>query len=991
MKKKMLICFLVIAFCSFGLVLTYKRPIEAKAENITASPILWYDFSDSSNYGKDKMNHYDLMSYSQVPDIITGDKGIKSQNNTFYMNTIANNEDFSDYLKNFSLTLSFKPENAGTSRIVCTGNYSVLDGFVLFYVKEADGKCYLVPDINTSSGLNGQTDGHFKCWKEITDVNTWHTFAASVNSIEKKVMYSLDGEIICEFTYAGDILMENLYQAFSLFGLTHTGGGGSTDFYNGYLDDVRVYDFAMSSDQLKSIRQSEQLSVSDEAEYISSVESITNQYVNSNIQSEFILKSLPSTLTLTGSKGTEKESEIKWVSLKKNGNSGVAYGYILSKEIANVLGVFAFAEIEFSETAELPLILAPAFTENMVLQRNRCRIFGQAGNTEVTVTVDGYEPKSVQCENGDWCIEFNLNTSSTPKTVIISTAKGESVELKNVLIGEVWYCSGQSNMDWNVQETKGYTLEMLTNADYSNLRFMKRTMFSAFEPTMRYSDKWFSPNTFADVSGQSAYATCYALNLASSLKAKEGETVPIGIISAAVGGSGIEQWMSSESIAEAGSRIDTAAGKYDTQYYYGMFYSLKGLQVKGALWYQGEDNVFFTQMYRGQFACYLNDIRELFEDENLPTIVVQLPQFNMIEWAEFRNMQWGLSLDNENVYTVCGIEYGEYADIHPKEDKYQFSARASDVAMKCIYADENASGLSPYPISIYNEDDQIIITLSDNANLHTLYNRKPDGFEIKVGGAWQKADADIINGTIIINGFSGTPTDVRYFYLDNVSKYENGFNYIYNSKSLPVAPFILPVGEKTFNVNISTQNCTVNSDSKFTVEKGKMVSFTVIPAEGYRLKCVTQNGVEIYVSGNNITSSVIMTDSNITVICEKISAEQYFDVTLNKGEKGKVILSSKKVVKGGSISLVIEPNNNYKAVVKVNGNTVTVVDNTVALNNVGGSINIEVEFIAENMTEESGCSSAFGGGLIQIMAFGLISALLFYKKARKYNSFRREK
>ncbi len=978
--KKFLLCLLLslLTVCSVCLFAVGTPTVNAEdSEKTLVKPIINWELNDVNNPGKDKMGNQDLVKYIRDGSVTLGaDRGMKLKNNTLYARADRENLDFSDYLDTFSLSLWFKPESSGTSRILCSGNYSILDGFVLIY--EYNGtNSYLYMDMYSEEGLNGEpgSSGHFTYRVEIENPNEWHFFGMSIDSETKHVYYVLDNKVVGDFYYKGKLLMANSWQSFSLYGLTHTNGGGHTDFFNGYIDDVRIYDVALSDTDLLNLKPGEDLYITTDKETVEEIVTGENTYyLNSEIPASYMYNVLPKTLTVKGNKGSEIQSEIDWYHISKTGNTGIAYGFIHSYEMLNTKGKVAAINLEFNQTEQIPLILAPVFDDNVVLQRNGCNFYGRAGNTSVTVTVEGYEPVTTECNNGDWEVWLDLDASATPLTVTVETGKGEKTVLRNVLIGEVWYCSGQSNMDYNVQQMTGFTRDMLRKADYSNIHFMKRSMYSSFEPYESYTEKWIAPKSVDDIAVQSAFATCFGLQLKERLKAQEGIDVPVGIISAAIGGSGIEQWMSKESIQVAGSRIDNAAGKYDTEYYYGMTYSLKNTTVAGVLWYQGEDNIYYPAMYKKQFKEYVKDMREMFDCENLPVVIVGLPQYNMIEWATFRQVQYELSQENEYVYTACLNEYGDDSDIHPTKDKWQSATRCIELACKHVYNDSMALGNSPYPENIYIENEQIIIELKDGEGLKALYNKRPDGFEVKVGGEWVKANAEILNGKIYISTsqFTGTPTSVRYFHLANTTDYES-FNYVYNGKGLPLWGFELEVNAKKYLVKVESKHGTISVENNIEVVGGSTITFSITPDEGYKVVSVTQNGQSIYTNGYTVTTSTIMRDTQIVVLYEKItlSENKYYTVSINNdNEKGEVKASTEQVAENGSVSFLIVVKEGYEIDrVTVNGNKVNVVNNSFACNNVNINLQVTVTY-KEITTQQGGCKSSVGGG------FGLIALLL---------------
>ncbi|MDY2888022.1 MAG: sialate O-acetylesterase [Candidatus Caccosoma sp.] len=980
MKNKIKAIILVLISVLNAFIMIFNtNTLKAEGENVT-SPIIWYDFNDEANYGKDKVGNENLIIYGDANNIVKGDKGISFKNNTMYAKSISDKNDFSDYLSSFTISLFFKPtSDASTSRILCTGNYQKLDGFVLFLIKNENG-LYLVPDINTTSGINGVSDGHFKYWFLIENVNEWQHFAVSVNSKTNKIIYYLNGNEVANFN--NEVLMKNTDQAFSLFGITHTNGGGHTDFYNGFLDDVRIYDFAMNSTQLSKIKQGTLTDLNINEETISKIEieDANDIVLNSILKDEFVYRQLPKKAIIYSSNNNKKEADILWSSYKNEINKGKAYGYILNSPFINDKGLLVSVEYKISNDAELPLIMSPVFTNNMVLQRGTCRVFGMAGNTSVTVELVGQDKKTVDVKNTTFEIELNLKESIVPTQLIITTLNDEKIVYDNVLVGEVWYCSGQSNMDFNVFQTSGDTLNKLKEANYENIRFMKRSMYSSFEPIDIYTDKWLDAKNFNDVLYMSAFASSFALNLKENLKNQEGKDVPVGIISAAIGGSGIEQWLSKETIKEVGSRINNNEGKYDTEYYYGMNYSVRNTSIRGILWYQGEDNAFYPSMYKKQLKGYVKDMKAIFNNDDLAFIIAQLPQYDINEWVEFRQAQWEASEEIENLYVCCGIDLGEYHDIHPQKDKYLFATRAAQIASKYVYNDKDASGVSPYPTSITYKNNKITIKVSNGLELKSKYKGEIDGFEVLVDGKWMNVKATILNNSIVLDGFNGKASKVRYFNLANTSKYDNkgGFNYIYNKFDLPLAPFNLAVEATKYKVNVSSLHGNVSTTNEFYVEEGKDATIKIDVESGYKIKSVIQDGKEIFINGNIFTTFKINNDSNIIINYEKVKSDNRFNIeVINDNSCGELKLSQNEFASNESIIGLINVKENYEIdYVLVNGNVIEVNNNTFVLNN--ANTNLTIKVVYKEVNNKQGCK-----GFINPQIYLLAVAFLICLKRKE--------
>ncbi|MBO2517016.1 MAG: hypothetical protein CW338_07055 [Clostridiales bacterium] len=374
------------------------------------------------------------------------------------------------------------------------------------------------------------------------------------------------------------------------------------------------------------------------------------------------------------------------------------------------------------------------------------------------------------------------------------TLQGESepcqtVTIKKVLVGEVWLGSGQSNMTLTINEMTGnagrhpeFIEDYKTISNWDMLRFFTYPYGASDEPKQDYSRKmtWsrFSGYTWAaNVSG-------LAVAFASQLQEMLGEDIPVGIIISAVGGSSIEEWLDSETMEELPSHA-AVMNKKDSRFYNGMIHPIQGYAIRGILWYQGEANSPWSSDYRLQFEAYLKLYRGIFRDAQLPCIVMQLPQYTDGHYPAFRQMQWDIMNEDENVYTVCGIDLGDCHNIHPV-DKYPFAGRAAGVAVSEIYGGTPVEGM-PFGISPsitgarYMEEG---ILLETNSSQSLAAPAVIEGFRIRNGSRWQETTACMKDGRIIVDCSGMKPSAISYLQ----DAYFIDMEFVYNEYGLPLAP-----------------------------------------------------------------------------------------------------------------------------------------------------------------------------------------------------------
>lgn len=299
---------------------------------------------------------------------------------------------------------------------------------------------------------------------------------------------------------------------------------------------------------------------------------------------------------------------------------------------------------------ENALELASLFADNMVLQQKTdAAIWGKAkpsGEVSITTSWSKRTYQTVAGDDGNWRTDIKTPKAGGPFTVTV-TSGNETIVLKNVLSGEVWLCSGQSNMQWRM---KAFGPERwkddVDKANYPNIRYCQITQTLALEPQESVGTEWSicSPETAYDYS---AIAFFFGTELHKELD------VPIGLIGVNWGGSSAQAWTSEERLSkefpEFNDKIQTypkiiqesgglyGRGKKAPQginhrvpatLYNGMLKPLMPFAFRGVIWYQGESNVGNAIQYRTLFPAMIEDWRNNWNIGNFPFYYVQIAPFN---------------------------------------------------------------------------------------------------------------------------------------------------------------------------------------------------------------------------------------------------------------------------------------------------------------------------------------------------------------------------
>ena len=378
------------------------------------------------------------------------------------------------------------------------------------------------------------------------------------------------------------------------------------------------------------------------------------------------------------------------------------------------------------------------YTNHMVLQRDvPIRLRGwakpgekvdiQLGDVSVTVKADA---------SGVWgAILPKQEANSTGQTLVFKPSN--TIVLEDILVGEVWLCSGQSNMEWRVSQAANPQQE-IANANHPMIRFFdvpKHVKQNEPQEDAQESEwKICSPET---IGGFSAVGYFFGRELQKELN------IPIGLIGANWGGQRIEPFTPPIGFKQVPSLEDYVkdldAGKFKggaTQIYNGMVAGLAPYSVKGAIWYQGESNAGDGLRYNYLKEALVKGWRSVFQNDDLSFYWVQLADFRPeveqpgeSDWAELREAQTMTMAKLPNTGQAVIIDIGEGKDIHPRNKV--------DVGMRLArWALANEYGLqipfrSPEYQSMEASGNQIILSFAN------------------VNGGWRPFDTNELQGFTI--------------------------------------------------------------------------------------------------------------------------------------------------------------------------------------------------------------------------------------------------
>lgn len=442
--------------------------------------------------------------------------------------------------------------------------------------------------------------------------------------------------------------------------------------------------------------------------------------------------------------------------------------------------------------------LPSLFADHMVLQRGLAvPVWGTVGpNQEVTIDIAGKTAKAKADGSGQFMVKLPaLEYGGNAVTMTIKAGEDKLV-LTDVLIGDVWVASGQSNMEWTVAQSSEPE-KVAKEADHPNIRLFTFPRITLLKPTKEVHGKWevCSPETVKDFS---AVAYHFGREVYESQKA------PVGLIVNAWGGMPVESFITEETIKSDPAfkplldKKEAAKEPQDSSLasnlYNGMVHPLIPFAIKGAIWYQGESNAPRAEQYRTLFPALITDWRKQWGQGDFPFIWVQLPNFKQrktepadSDWAELREAQ-SMALKLPNTAQAVIIDIGEANDIHPK-NKHDVGKRLALAAQRIAYGKNDVVHSGPVFDSMKIEGDQARLKFLHADGLHAR-GGELKGFAIAgedkkfVDKQFVWADAKIEGDSVIVSAEGvEKPVAVRYGWADNPEV------NLYNGAALPASPF----------------------------------------------------------------------------------------------------------------------------------------------------------------------------------------------------------
>ena len=470
------------------------------------------------------------------------------------------------------------------------------------------------------------------------------------------------------------------------------------------------------------------------------------------------------------------------------------------KSKRSALTAFAFAMLAAAAT-QADVKMPEIFGNEMVLQREcKVPVWGRAAAGEkVTVSLNGQTKSTETDQSGNWKLELDPMTAGGPFTM---TVKGNNeVKIDNVLVGEVWLCSGQSNMEWIVKNSIDGDKET-AEANYPNIRLFHVPKFWTMTPQTGVKAAW-KTCTPATIPGFSAIGYFFGRELNKNLN------IPVGLINSSWGGTRIEPWtppvgfesvpvlknivqellyknpatpqhkeLLKKTISQYSNWISAteknlAANtnpalpppypsqlapytnqQQPTVLYNGMINPLVPYAIRGAIWYQGESNRGDGKLYFAKMQALIDGWRKVFNNPEMPFYFVQLAPYNYGSQPDLLALIWEAQSEVTQKVPNTGMavinDIGNLKDIHPR-NKQEVGRRLALIARNRTYGQKDLTYASPEFKEMKIDGEKLVISFGAAKELKTRDGKAPTWFEIAgKDGVFAKANATISGTTVIL-------------------------------------------------------------------------------------------------------------------------------------------------------------------------------------------------------------------------------------------------
>lgn len=466
-----------------------------------------------------------------------------------------------------------------------------------------------------------------------------------------------------------------------------------------------------------------------------------------------------------------------------------------SKEGAGIMAKTVYSNITGDYGG---LQLSELYSDNMVLQRDRSLpISGKANAQEkITVTIGKQKQTTKTGLDGRWTITLQPLQAGGPYTLTVAAGK-KTLTYKNVLAGEVWLCSGQSNMEFMLRNAVTAKADVPLSQNNEIRLFDKKarwatnavewdaSVLDSLNQLQYYKDTQWSICSPTTSGSFSAVAYYFGKMLQDSLK------VPVGLICNAVGGSPTEAWIDRSTLeyqfpailsnwtrndfiqdwvrGRAALNVKKSTDKNQRHPYEPCYLFESGIRpleqfpIKGIIWYQGESNAHNREAHEKLFKLMVESWRKNWGDENLSFYYVQLSSIDRPSWPWFRDSQRRMMMEIPNTGMAVSSDWGDSLDVHPRFKK-PVGERLARWALSRTYGMQQVIPSGPLYKNVEYRNGAAYLTFDCGEGMHSSDDKPLRTFEIaETEGVYYPATAEVTGNQIkVVSKKVKNPRYVRY-------------------------------------------------------------------------------------------------------------------------------------------------------------------------------------------------------------------------------------
>ena len=476
------------------------------------------------------------------------------------------------------------------------------------------------------------------------------------------------------------------------------------------------------------------------------------------------------------------------------------------------------------------LSLPAIYSDHMVIQRDKPFVLQGIANagSKITAQLGKERQRTTTASDGTWQLTFKPRKATREPATLTVTDGDTTLMRSNILVGEVWLCSGQSNMVFMLRQAtnaKENIAEALTKEDLRIYDMRPRVYTDAISWDSISLEKlnrldYYLPTQWqtltADNAPQfSAIAYHFGAMLADSLN------VPVGIICNAVGGAPIESFIDRHTLEHHPELVDILTDwrnndriqpwvrsrgaqnikfstnplqrhPYEPCYLYEAGIApIAGFPLRGFIWYQGESNAHNVELFASEFPALIASWRKTWNDDALPFNFVQLSSINRPSWPHFRDVQRQLAMQIAHCEMAVSSDKGDSLDVHPR-DKRPIGERLVRIALHHNYGYDHLVPSGPTIRSAENKGKSIVLTFDHAKDMHAADGATLKTFEIadEYGFYYPADKVEIKGNTIWLQSKSvKRPTRARYGWQPFTRA------NLVNAESLPASTFEIQAKE----------------------------------------------------------------------------------------------------------------------------------------------------------------------------------------------------